>query len=377
MRSQLKLGRVFGVELGLHFSWILIALLITFSLAAHFSRVNPEWGSATVWAAAIVTGLLFFAGLFAHELSHAMVAKSRGIPIRGITLFALGGVAQIEKEASDPKTEFAMGIIGPITSAVIGVVCLGIARALGWVPRSTPVTAGTAILVWLGYINLLLAAFNMIPGFPLDGGRVLRAIVWAITKNGDRATRIAARVGQVVAALFIAYGIIEFFAGAGFNGLWLAFIGWFLMQAASASYLQVQALAGLRDLRVADVMSRDCTRIPGDLDLQTFVDSYLLRTGQRCFVVVDNGYMAGLLTPHEIRRVDRARWSQTPVREIMRPIKGIHAVSPETPLADALELMAREDVNQLPVVENGRLEGVLSRGHVLQVLQTRSELKAA
>ncbi len=374
MKAQVKLGRVFGVELGLHFSWIVIALLITFSLAAHFHMVNRHWSEATVWAAAILTGLLFFAGLFAHELSHAVVAKSRGIPIRGITLFALGGVAQIEKEAGDARTEFVMGIIGPITSAVLGLLCLAVAVGLGWAWRSTPQTPGIAILVWLGYINLMLAAFNMIPGFPLDGGRVLRAIIWGATHNGDRATLIAARVGQIVALLFIAFGIFEFFAGAGLNGIWLAFIGWFLLQAAGASRLQLQAMSALRGLKVGDTMTRDCVRVDGNTDLQTFVDSYLLRTGQRCFIVVDDGYMAGLLTPHEVRTVERARWPQTPVREIMRPVQRIHAVGPEMPLADALEIMGREDVNQLPVVQNGNLQGVLSRGNILRVLQSRAEL---
>lgn len=376
MRSQLKLGRVFGVELGLHFSWIFIALLITFSLAAHFHQVNRSWSEPTVWGAAILTGLLFFVFLFAHELSHALVARSRGLPIRGITLFALGGVAQIEKEAGDPKTEFVIGIVGPITSAVLGLACLAFAAATGWAPRATPRTPGTAILVWLGYINLMLAAFNMIPGFPLDGGRVLRAIIWWITRNADRATRIAARTGQVVAALFIGYGVFEFFAGAGLNGLWLAFIGWFLMQAAGSSYLQVQAMSALRGLKVGDMMSRDCVRVDGNTDLQTFIDTYLLRTGQRCFVVVEDGYMAGLLTPRDIREVDRSRWAQTPIREVMRPAARIHAVTPQTPVADALEIMGREDVNQLPVVQDGRLEGILSRGHILQVLQSRADLAA-
>ncbi len=376
MRSQLKLGRVFGVELGLHFSWILIALLIIFSLVTHFHQVNRSWGEATVWGAAIVTGLLFFVFLFAHELSHALVAKSHGIPIRGITLFALGGVAQIEKEAADPRTEFVMGIIGPITSAVLGVICLAIARTTGWEPRTAARTPGTAILVWLGYINLMLAAFNMIPGFPLDGGRVLRAILWWIIDNADRATRIAARTGQVVAAVFIGYGIFEFFAGAGLNGLWLAFIGWFLMQAAGSSYMQVRLMSSLRGLKVSDMMSRDCVRVDGSTDLQTFIDTHLLRTGQRCFVVVENGYLAGMLTPRDIREVERTRWPLTPVREVMRPLARIHAVNPETPVAEALAIMGREDVNQLPVVQEGHFQGILSRGHILQVLQARAELAA-
>ena len=211
MKSQIKLATVFGVELGLHYSWFIIALLITFSLAAQFHATNAGWGNGTIWAAAILTGILFFACLFAHELSHALVAKARGIPIHKITLFLLGGMAQIEGEPSRPSTEFWMGIIGPITSGVIGLILLAIATAFAWRPGATPGTPGLAILVWLGYINLALGAFNMIPGFPLDGGRVLRSIIWGITKDARRSTQIAARVGQIVAVLFIAYGVFNFF----------------------------------------------------------------------------------------------------------------------------------------------------------------------
>ena len=178
MKSQIKIGTVFGVELGLHYSWLVIALLITFSLVAQFHAQNRDWSEPLVWTVAIVTGVLFFACLFAHELSHAVVARARGLPIHKITLFLLGGVAQIEKEAADAKTEFWMAIVGPITSGILGLALLALAWLLGWVPRSSPTTPGTALLVWLGYINLALCAFNMIPGFPLDGGRVLRAVLW-------------------------------------------------------------------------------------------------------------------------------------------------------------------------------------------------------
>src|SRR6266705_5193435 len=212
MQSQIKLGRIFGVEIGLHYSWIVIALLIVFSLAGHFRETNSQWGDGVVLITAVATGVLFLAAIIAHELAHSVVAKSRGVPVRSITLFALGGVAQIEKEAADAKTEFWMGIAGPITSAVIGLVLLGIAAALGWTPASrtlmsTPDTPLLAMLVWLGYINVSLAVFNMIPGFPLDGGRVLRAILWWITGDARRSTRIAAGVGQIVAFGFILLGI--------------------------------------------------------------------------------------------------------------------------------------------------------------------------
>lgn len=376
MRASIKLGRVWGIELGLHFSWIVIALLIVFSLAAQFHHTNPEWGTGIIWTAAVITGVLFFAAIFAHELSHAFVAKLRGLPIHQITLFFLGGVAQIEREASDPKTEFWMGIAGPIMSVLVGLGCLGIAIADGWRSGAIPATPVLAVLVWLGYINLLLAAFNMIPGFPLDGGRVLRAIIWWITKNEVRSTRIAARVGQVVAVIFIVWGIWRFFMGAGLGGLWLAFIGWFLMQAASASYMQIQAASILHDLRVGELMSRDCTSVDGNSNLQNFVHQYLLRTGRRCFVVLEQGRMTGIVTPHEIKEVSPELWTTTRVHDVMRSMDRIHAVSPDTPVVEALQIMGREDINQLPVVSDGRLEGILSRSHVLQVLQSRAELAA-
>jgi Zn-dependent protease/CBS domain-containing protein len=374
VQSQVKLARVFGVELGLHYSWFIIAVLIVFSLGDHFHALHPNWSSAVVWGISIITGVLFFVFLFAHELSHALVAKARGLPIHKITLFALGGMAQIEKEPTRASTEFWMGIVGPITSFVIGVALLGIAAAAGWSWRSEPATPGVAILVWLGYINILLAAFNMIPGFPLDGGRVLRAIIWAITKSADRSTRIAARIGQLVGIGFIVYGIFEFFAGAGFNGLWLAFIGWFLMNAAGASYLQITATHALEGVNVGQVMSQDCQPVEGHISLRDFVDHFLLRTGRRCFIVADDGRPLGLITPAEVREVPRDDWGSTSVQAAMKPLEKIHSVAPETPVMNALEIMAREDINQLPVISDGHLAGILSRAHVLELLRARSEL---
>jgi Zn-dependent protease/predicted transcriptional regulator len=374
MKSQIKLGTIFGVELGLHYSWLVIALLIVFSLAAQFHAVNHDWSETVVWATAILTGLLFFACLFAHELSHALVARARGLPIHKITLFLLGGVAQMEKEAADPKTEFWMAIAGPITSAVLGLVLLGFARLSGWMPSTSPQTPGAALLVWLGYINLALAAFNMIPGFPLDGGRVLRAILWWSMGNVERATRAAARVGQVIAALFIAWGIFRFFEGAGLGGLWLAFIGWFLLQAASATYLQVQTGTLLSDLRVKDLMSRDFETVDPHMSLHDFVNQQLMRTGKRCFLVVENGQLLGMITSNEIRNVEPSRWPHKQVVDVMRPISQIHFVMPEMPALKALEIMSREDVHQLPVMSNGHVEGIITRAHVLEILQSRAEL---
>jgi Zn-dependent protease len=327
-----------------------------------------------IWAVSIVTALLFFVALLAHEMSHALVARARGLTTKAITLFALGGVAQIEKEPEDAKTEFWVGIIGPVSSAVIGLVSLGVARAAGWHAGAQPNTPIAAMFLWLGYINLMLAAFNMIPGFPLDGGRILRAIIWWSTGSGDRATQLAARIGQAVALVFIALGIFRFFGGAGFGGLWIAFIGWFLLQAAGASYTTVSVMKSLEGVRVGDVMTRDCESLDGNLNVQNFVEEHLLRSGRRCFVVEQHGEVVGLVTPHEIRGLERQRWPYTTLHDVMRPLDQVHTVTPATLVSEALETMGRDDVNQLPVVSNNHLEGVVSRAQVLQVLQTRAEL---
>jgi Zn-dependent protease/predicted transcriptional regulator len=374
MKAQIKLGRIFGVEIGLHYSWFIIALLITFSLVGHFEANNPTWSDGLRWAIAIITAVLFFAAIVVHELSHAIVAKMRGLPVRSITLFALGGVAQIEKEAADAKTEFWMGIIGPITSFVIGVVCLLITIAVGWTPPNFPQRPLPAVLLWLGLINIGLALFNMIPGFPLDGGRVLRGIIWWVTGNAKRATTIAARVGQVIAFFLILYGLMQFFRGAGFNGLWMAFIGWFLLSASRESYAQMVISEGLRGLRVGDVMSRDFPVVDAYANLQTFAEENLTRTGRRFWVVTRNGEPEGIITPNEISAVPRNRWPYTTVADVMRPLDATRTVNPNTPVTEALEVMARQDLNQLPVVNERGLAGLISRAHILQLIQTRAEL---
>jgi len=376
MQSQIKLGRIFGVEIGLHYSWIVIALLIVFSLAGHFRETNPEWGDGVVLFTAVVTGVLFFATIIAHELAHSVVAKSRGLPVKSITLFALGGVAQIEKEATDAKTEFWIAIVGPITSFVIGAVLLALSLAAGWAPMETAGTPVLAMMVWLGYINIALGLFNLIPGFPLDGGRVLRAIVWWITKDGARSTRIASRVGQGVALVFIVTGVYRLFGGAGFAGLWMAIIGWFLLDAAGATYAQLEISERLRGVRVGDIMARDCPTVEGRTNLQTFVEEFLLRTGARCFIVVENGGIAGIITAHEIKGIEPSLRLYKTVSDAMRPIHQLRTVTVDTPVIEVLATMGRDDLNQLPVISDGKLEGVISRGQVLRYLQTRMELRA-
>ena len=370
MQSQIKLGRIFGIQIGLHYSWFVIALLIVFSLSSQFHASNPQWGDGVILTMAIATALLFFVSLLLHELAHSLVAKSNNLPVKEITLFALGGVSQIEKNPVSAKVEFWMAFVGPLTSAAIGVICMLLARLTGDASSSP----WMAMLLWLGYINLSLAAFNLVPGYPLDGGRVLRALIWWKTGDADRSTQLAAKVGQVVALGFIALGIFRFFGGAGIGGLWIAFIGWFLLQAARESYARVGIAHALEGVRVSDIMTRDCPTVDGWLNVQNFVDQHLLRTGKRCFVVMEKGEITGLVTPHEIKEIDRAKWAFLTMHDIMRPLSDLRSVAPDAPLTAALESMSRYDLNQLPVVSNGHLEGILSRAELLSYLQTHAEL---
>jgi len=375
VQAQVKLGRIAGISIGLHYSWFIIALLIALSLAGHFHIANPHWSDVTVWSAAIITGVMFFAALLLHELAHSILAKARGLRVREITLFALGGVSQIESEAPNAKSEFWIAIVGPITSVVIGIVLIGAAWLAGWRSGAEPATPITAVLLWLGYINLALAAFNMIPGYPLDGGRVLRAMIWWITRNADRATRLAAQIGQTVAFAIILLGLFQFFTERGnFGGLWLAFIGWFMLDAARTSYVQVGLTNELRGRTVADIMDRTCPTVEPYLSLQDFVDEFLLRRGLRGYVVVHDDQIVGLITPHEVKAVERDLWPQTSVQAVMRPLSKVRTVSPDTPALQALQMMGRDDINQLPVVSNGHLEGLFSRSHVVRFLQAHAQL---
>ena len=310
-----------------------------------------------------------------HELAHACVARVAGLPVRTITLFALGGVANIEKQAATPAVEFWMGFAGPIMSGAVGFLCGWLGALLA--PESTTapgINPPAAILLSLSFLNFMLATFNLIPGFPLDGGRILRAIVWWVGGDENRATRVSARVGQGVALLLFALGLWEFLAAESINGLWLGLLGWFLLDAATASYVQAEVLTGLRGVRVGDVMSHDCFTVPADVPLQRFADEHVLKTGRRCYAVADQGTIVGMITSADLAKVERDRWLDTRVIEVAHPLNRLQTVSLDTPVVEALHTMGREDLNQLPVIEAGRMEGMLSRSHIMHVLQTRTEL---
>jgi Zn-dependent protease/CBS domain-containing protein len=375
MRSNIKLGRISGIEIGLHYSWFVIAALIAFSLGQHFRQINRSWSAGEVWITAIVTAGLFFVTLLLHELAHSLVAQKRGLKVTEITLFALGGVSQIQDDATDAKTEFWVAIAGPMASVVIGLGCLVIALGLGWRPSTDPQNVLTAVLVWLGYINISLAVFNLIPAFPLDGGRILRSIIWAITKNQVRSTRIAARIGEMVAFLFIIDGIWKYFSGAGIGGLWIAFIGWFLLDAARASYAhagKATTAAAVAGMRVSELMSRGCVTVDRGMILRDLVDTYLLKTAQCCFAVKYRDRLVGLIARSDVAAIPRELWEKTTVGAAMHPLQQLHVVTPDTSVLDALKLLLGSNVNQLPVIANGVVQGIVFRSQLAQLLRTRN-----
>jgi CBS domain-containing protein len=268
-----------------------------------------------------------------------------------------------------------MGIVGPITSAAIGMVCIVAAMVVGWNLMTEPESPLMSMLVWLGYINFGLAIFNMIPGFPMDGGRVLRAILWWRTGNALWATRFAATTGQFIAYGFIVLGVLRFFGGAGIGGLWTAFIGWFLLTASQSTSLQAEVTETLRGKNVSDLMTRDCTLVEGNTNVQTFVNDYLLRTGRRCFLIAEKGRVIGLITLNEVKMIPQQRWPFTLLYDVMVPLSRLRTVSPDTPATEALEIIGRENIHQLPVVSDGKLEGMISRDQILAYLMTRAELR--
>ncbi len=374
MQPLIRIGRIAGIEIGVHYSWLLIAVLITGSFIGYLSDTHRLWPARTIWSAAIVISALFFLSIMLHGMAHALVARAYGMHVRTITLFALGGVTRIEKQAANPIAEFWMGLAGPLMSAALGMLCAWLASWLARGSNIVSIPPVAAILLSLSSLNLMLAMFNLIPGFPLDGGRILRAILWWIGGDEIRATRIASRVGQGVAVLMFALGLWEFLSAASLSGIWLGLLGWFLLDAATASYVQAEVLTGLSNVRVGDLMSHECLTVPADLSVQRFAEEYVLQTGRRCYAVEDRGEIVGMITPADLAKVERMRWYHTPVIQVAHLLHELRSVSPDTPVVEALQTMGREDLNQLPVIAAGRMEGMLSRSHILQALETRGEL---
>jgi len=362
--SGFRVGRVFGIPIYLHPSWFIIFLLITLSLRAQFSLEHHEWTRAQDWMLGIFTSLLFFASVIFHELSHSLVAMHYRIPVESITLFVFGGLSHIEREAATAKQEFNIAIAGPLSSLFLAG-CFWMVAHYG--SRNVVVVAMAG---WLAIINLILALFDLVPGFPLDGGRVLRGIAWGITGDFTRATRIASTAGKMFAYVMILGGIWQALNGNWQEGLWWAFIGWFLLSAAQESFAQVAMRNTLAGVRAEDIMTRDIPTVPRDMSIEEYVHE-VLRTGRRCHIVTGSGNPVGLVTLHAARTVPREDWTNTAIQAVMLPMDQIHSALPDEPVLGVLERMQGEDVNQMPVISEGQIVGMVARDAILRVLQTR------
>ena len=366
MAGSFRIGKIAGIDIYIHFSWIIILVLFTVIFAIDlFPQSYPGWSPATYWVVGFISTILLFVSVLLHELAHSFVARSRGLPVKNITLFFFGGVSNIEQEPKSPGVEFQMAVVGPLTSILIGVVCFLLLLLLKG-PRS-PLGG---ILFYLAYTNVVLGVFNLFPGFPLDGGRVLRSIIWKITGS----LRIATIIGQFVAYLFIFGGIWLFFIGAYWNGIWLGFIGLILLSAAQSANTQVMVESVLRGVTVGEVMNPRPTMVPANISLQQLVDEYFLPQGLRSALVMQADQLAGLITLSDIRHVPREQWGQVPVGHAMIPLERLHVVQPRQSLNEVLPLMAGHDVNQLPVVQNGAVVGILSRDAIVRYLEVRRSL---
>ena len=385
MRAGLKVGKVLGITIRIDWSWFFILALMVWNLSTGFRAIHPAWPSSLRWGVGLIAGILFFASVLAHELAHSLVARSRGIPVHSISLFMFGGVSNIQQEPESPQSEFVMTLVGPLTSLVIGFALLFTGRALtpsmGAALNNPEALLSTlaplpTLVIWLGSINVVLGFFNLLPAFPLDGGRLLRAILWSAMQNLRRATRWATGITQVIAWAMILSGLSTMFGlgltlfGGGFaNGLWIAFVGWFLSNAASASYQRLLVRDVLEGVSVSRMMRADPPVIHTQVNVRALVEEHIMGGDDQGFPVVDSTKLLGIVTIDDVRRVPQDLWDDTLVREIMTPADQLVTIGPDQDAAEALQRLTTRDVRQLPVLQGNKLVGLVRRRDIIHWLQ--------
>lgn len=372
MNGNIRIGRLLGIPIEINPSWFLIFFLVVWSLGAQVFPVwQPGLSVATYWALGVVAALVLFGSLLLHEMAHSLMSRRYGIEVRRITLFLFGGVSEAGEEMPSPRAEFWIAIVGPLTSLALALVFF----ALSWSAQAAGLpSALSSALGWLGLINVVLALFNLIPGFPLDGGRVLRAAVWARTGDLRKATRWASYGGRAFAMVLIGVGIARLFGGNWFGGMWLGILGWLLYQAAEGTYTQLKLKEALNRVSVGALMSRGVIAVADDLTLQEAVEDYFMAQGHGGYPVLDaQGALVGLVTRQQVKALPPERWATVRVGEIMRPIAELPVMRPDERVGDRLVTLMGDGLGRLPVVEGGVLVGMLSQSDVMRYLSWHGE----
>lgn len=370
MRPSLRLGRIAGIPVGIHYTLLFALVLITWILAeGYFPSQHPDWSTQTYWATGLLSALLLFTSVLIHELAHSIVAVALGMRVEGITLFVFGGVSSIAREPKTARNEFLIAIVGPGASVLIAAVCWLVSQALG----DGGVVA--SVFGYLAWVNVVLALFNLLPGFPLDGGRVLRSIVWSRTGSLQRATNAATTVGRWMGWLLIFLGVAQILYGNLLGGIWIAFIGWFLSTAAESARREVTFQETLKDMHVSDLMDTSPITVDPEMSVERLVDEYVLSRGVRSAPVCVGERLAGIATLTDVKRVPKDEWHLAKVANIMTR-EPLYSVTEEADLVQALGLMSDKRVHQLVVIDGDRLKGLLTRAHIVEYFNRLSELNA-
>jgi len=372
MRPSFKLVTVFNIPIEVNYTWFIIFGLVIFTLArGYFPATNPELPGNVHWFMAVIAALFLFASLLAHELSHSLVAIRNGLAINGITLFVFGGVAHLEEEPASPGVELKMAVAGPAMSFFLALVFFALTQTfyLLRVPGAV-----LAITNYLFIINFVVGLFNLIPGFPLDGGRVLRAALWAYTKDLKKATGVASACGKGFAYFLIAAGLLNLFAGALISGIWFIFIGLFLQEAAETSYQRVVMRRILTGVRLDEIMNRNVVTVPAGLTLDKLLDDYFFRYRFAAFPVVEDDAVLGLITFHSVKEIDRNKWPLLTAREAMIPLSGQMTIAEGTELSGAMAKMAGNGLGRLLVVEGAKLIGIISQRDIMRLFEFKNGL---
>jgi Zn-dependent protease/predicted transcriptional regulator len=387
--NGLSLGKFFGIRVHIDWSWFLIFVLITWSLTATFGQIHPEWAVGTRWVLSLLAAFLFFVSVLAHELAHSLAARARGVPVKSITLFMFGGVSNIQREPSSPAEELFITIVGPLTSLFLGAVFLllgtqGTVRTSGMNVSAilSQLRPLNTILAWLGSVNIMVGIFNLIPAFPLDGGRVIRSLAWAVTNDLRKSTRFASLLGQAIAWLMIVAGSAMLFGarvpflGSGlFNGLWIIFIGWFLNNSAAAGYRHVMIQNILEDVPVRKVMQTQVPMVSSNTSVDELVNNNFAQLDGQAMLVTQGEDVVGMVAMNDIRKSSKDRWGTTSVGEIMTPVSHLDFVTPDQDAAAAFDSLQRLDLRQIPVMLNNRIVGLLRLKDIMRWLQFQSNTR--